>query len=65
MMTKEELQARLDAINADIQKNMDENNQMIKERDEQIQMKIAHHNMLIGRRDEVSEQLAKLEKPEA
>lgn len=64
-MNKEQLQARLDEINSIIQQNGDELNSLAKDKDAQIQERIAKHNMLIGRRDEVSEQLAKLEQPEA
>lgn len=63
-MNKEQLQARLDAINANIQENIAQHNDLVKEKEAQVQEKIAHHNMLIGRRDEIADLLANLDNPQ-
>lgn len=64
-MNKERLQERLTELNNKIEAHVKAHNEMVGQRDAAISESMAHHNMLIGQRNEVNEWLAKEEQTEA
>ena len=62
-MEKENLQNRLNEINAEIDQNMKAHNEIVSQRDALINESMARHNMLIGQRKEVMEWLSKFDQP--
>ena len=63
-MTKEELIERLNSINKEIEEHVKKHNDFVVERDSWINQSMAHHNMLIGQRNEIQEWLKKVQSEE-
>lgn len=60
-MNKEQLENRLQELNSEIEASSNKINEIAKEKDLQLQEKIANHNLIIGRKMEISELLAKFD----
>lgn len=60
-MDKEQLEQRLLDINNELEQHIKKHNDYVTERDRFINESMAHHNMLIGQRNEIANWLARFQ----